>query len=77
MVVRGVNIVVEDIDKERFRLERLLLLVLNDKAEFSGEFKAVRALVKVGVVETDSRDLGKDTRGVRVVAATIAFKAGK
>jgi hypothetical protein len=77
VVVGGVNEAVEDIDEERFGLERLSLLVLNDEAEFSGEFEAVGAPIKVGVVETDSRDPGEDTRGVGVVAAVAAFEAGK
>jgi hypothetical protein len=77
VVVGVVNVAVEDIDEERFGLERLSLLVPNDEAEFSGEFEAVGAPVKMGVVETDLRDPGEDTRGVGVVTAAAAFEAGK
>lgn len=77
VVVGVVNVAVEDIDEERFGLERLSLLVPNDEAEFSGKFEAVGAPVKMGVVETDLRDPGEDTRGVGVVTVTAAFEAGK
>jgi hypothetical protein len=75
VVMGDVNVVVEDVE-ERSALEGLPLLVLDDEADFSGEFEAVRAPAEVGVVEIDSRDPGEDVAGVAVVVAAAAFLAG-
>jgi hypothetical protein len=76
VVIEDMDVVVEDVEEKRVVFEGLSLLVLDDEADFSSEFEAVRAPVEVGVVEADSRDLGEYVGDVAVVVAAAAFLAG-
>ena len=76
VVVRGADIVVEDIEEENSGLDGSSLLVLDNEGKFSGGFEPVGATVEAGARETDPRDPDEDVGDSAVVVAAAAFSAG-